>query len=144
MDRRLDGLQRKSAKIQKRQAKLDAADRNAVEGKFGEGKRIYGLGLMKARLANTSATVITLQLLVMNLERKLRFLFCRQSCLLSLIIRKKTGLAILCRTTLPTVVGEYSSRALRFKYRLDASVNHIKRSLSTTRTKRCNHTPLRK
>lgn len=53
----------------------DAAERNAIEGKFGEGKRRYGLGLIRARLANTSMSVITLQMLVMNLEHKLRVLF---------------------------------------------------------------------
>ncbi|MCL6631333.1 MAG: IS5 family transposase [Alicyclobacillus herbarius] len=54
--------------------RLDAGERNAVEGKFGEGKRKYGLGLIRARLRQTSETVIALQLLVMNLNRKLRLL----------------------------------------------------------------------
>ncbi len=67
-------------KEQTRLAKSGAVERNAVEGKFGEGKRVYGLGLIKARLANTSATVIAMQLLVMNLEKRLRLLFCRQHC----------------------------------------------------------------
>ena len=53
----------------------DAKIRNAVEGKLGEGKRRYGLGLIMARLKETSETVIALQFLVMNLERRLRFLF---------------------------------------------------------------------
>ncbi len=81
-------------KEQRRQARIDAAERNAVEGKFGEGKRIYGLGLIKARLANTSATVIAVQLLVMNLERRLRLLFCRKFCPLFLILREEIGLAV--------------------------------------------------
>ena len=59
----------------KREAREDSAERNAVEGKFGEGKRKYGLGLNRAKLANTSETVIALQVLVMNLERRLRLLF---------------------------------------------------------------------
>jgi transposase, IS5 family len=59
---------------QKKQARHDASERNAVEGKFGEGKRCYGLGRIQARLQETSATVIALQLLVMNLERRLRLL----------------------------------------------------------------------
>lgn len=46
-----------------------------MEGKFGEGKRIYGLGLIKTRLAQTSAMVIAMQLLVMNLEKRLRLLY---------------------------------------------------------------------
>lgn len=61
---------------QKRVARSDSAERNAVEGKFGEGKRTYGLGLIRTHLRNTSETVIALQLLVMNLERRLRVLFC--------------------------------------------------------------------
>ncbi|PLR75765.1 IS5/IS1182 family transposase [Bacillus sp. V3-13] len=54
----------------------DVSERNAVEGKFGEGKRRYGLGLIRARLQQTSETVIALQFLIMNLERKLRVLLC--------------------------------------------------------------------
>ncbi len=54
----------------------DAKIRNTVEGKLGEGKRRYGLGLVMARLKETSETVIALQFLVMNLERRLRILFC--------------------------------------------------------------------
>lgn len=61
---------------EKQVAKQDTSERNAIEGKFGEGKRKYGLGCIRARLAKTSESVITLQLLVMNLERRLRVLFC--------------------------------------------------------------------
>ena len=43
-----------------------------IEGKFGEGKRLYGLGLIRARLQATSETVVAMQLLVLNLERRLR------------------------------------------------------------------------
>lgn len=50
-------------------------ERNAVEGKFGEGKRTYGLGLTRARLRQTSETVIALQFLVMNLQKRLWLLF---------------------------------------------------------------------
>ncbi len=59
---------------QARIERQDAAERNAIEGKFGEGKRLYGLGLIRAHLRATSETVIALQLLVMNLERRLRLL----------------------------------------------------------------------
>jgi hypothetical protein len=61
---------------QRQLARQDAGERNAIEGKFGEGKRKYGLDRIRARLAQTSESVITLQLLVMNLERRLRVLFC--------------------------------------------------------------------
>lgn len=60
---------------QKRLIKQEAAERNAIEGKFGEGKRSYGLGLIRACLQETSESVIALQFLVMNLEHRLRLLF---------------------------------------------------------------------
>lgn len=50
----------------------DARDRNAVEGKFGESKRKYGLNQIKAKLSETSETVIHLIFLIMNLEDELR------------------------------------------------------------------------
>ncbi|OPZ83694.1 MAG: hypothetical protein BWY74_04397 [Firmicutes bacterium ADurb.Bin419] len=61
-------------RTQHKQERQDAGIRNAVEGKFGEAKRKYGLGRIMTRLMGTSETVISLQLLVMNLERKLRLL----------------------------------------------------------------------
>lgn len=62
-------------KEQHRQERRDTSIRNSVEGKFGEGKRNYGLSRIMARLHDTSETVIAMQLLVMNLERSLRVLF---------------------------------------------------------------------
>lgn len=59
----------------RKQGRQDAAQRNAIEGKFGEGKRKLGLGRIRTRGAKTSLTVIALQFLVMNLERRLRVLF---------------------------------------------------------------------
>lgn len=59
----------------KRLIRQEAAERNAIEGKFGEGKRSYGLGLIQACLQETSESVIALQFLVMNLEHRLRLLF---------------------------------------------------------------------
>ena len=61
---------------QKRQERRDAGDRNAVEGKFGEGKRGYGLNRIMCRLEETSETQIVLIFLVMNLNKILRDLFC--------------------------------------------------------------------
>jgi IS5 family transposase len=68
-------------KSQLAQEREDARIRNAVEGKFGEGKRCYGLARITARLKETSETVIAIQFLVMNLEHRLRvlsILFCRR------------------------------------------------------------------
>ncbi len=59
----------------KKQAREDEAIRNQVEGKFGQGKRRFGLGRVMAKLASTSAAQISLTFLVMNLERALAMLF---------------------------------------------------------------------
>ena len=50
----------------KRETRADAAKSNAVEGKLGEGKRKYGLGLNRAKLANTSESGIALQVQMMT------------------------------------------------------------------------------
>ena len=60
---------------QVRQERKDMGIRNAVEGKFGEGKRFYGMDRVMAHLQETAETVIAMQLLVMNLEKRLRILF---------------------------------------------------------------------
>ena len=57
--------------------KENASERNPIEGKFGEGKRKYGLGRIMAKLDVTSGSVIGLIILVMNLEKRLRLLFVR-------------------------------------------------------------------
>lgn len=57
------------------QEKSEAGERNAVESKFGEGKRAYGLGRLYAKRQDTSEINIHLVFLVMNLEKKLRVSF---------------------------------------------------------------------
>lgn len=59
----------------KKQAAADEAIRNQVEGKFGQGKRRFGLGRVMAKLASTSTAQISLTFLVMNLERALALFF---------------------------------------------------------------------
>jgi len=59
----------------KKQAAVDEAIRNQVEGKFGQAKRRFSLGRIMTKLASTSAAQISLRFLVMNLERALRQLF---------------------------------------------------------------------
>jgi len=54
----------------------DELDRNAIEGKFGQGKRRFTLGLIMAKLARTSEAVISMSFIVMNLEKILSLLFC--------------------------------------------------------------------
>ena len=61
---------------QKRLEKQESVERNAVEGKFGEGKRFYSIGRVMTRLKNTSEISIHMTFLVMNLEKRLRdFIF---------------------------------------------------------------------
>jgi hypothetical protein len=71
-------LGRKNPQIQKEERKImiqDARVRNAVEGKIGEGKRKYGLGLIRGKLKETSETMIAFAMIAMNLARWLRGLF---------------------------------------------------------------------
>ena len=54
----------------------DEIDRIAVEGKFGNGKRRYGLSRIMSKRADTSASSIGMIILVMNMEKILKdFLF---------------------------------------------------------------------
>jgi IS5 family transposase len=55
----------------KHQAYDDAIARIAIEGKFGQGKRRFGLRRLMAKLALTSETMICVSFLVMNLEHLL-------------------------------------------------------------------------
>jgi hypothetical protein len=55
-----------------KQAYEDEKLRIPIEGKFGNGKRKYGLDRIKTKLKNTSETVIGITVLVMNLEKILR------------------------------------------------------------------------
>lgn len=63
------------------QNRSDERERNAIEGKFGQAKRRFGLARIMAKLKETSESMIALSFLVMNLV-KLRelllfiFLFC--------------------------------------------------------------------
>ena len=69
------------SKSKKKQALEDERIRNAIEGKFGQGKRRFGLNQVMAKLDNTSGTVIAISFLVMNLATWWRRLFCVFLCL---------------------------------------------------------------
>ena len=58
-------------KHDQQQAHDDTTARMAIEGKFGQGKRRFGLGRLMAKLALTSETMIHVSFLVMNLEHLL-------------------------------------------------------------------------
>lgn len=62
-----------AAEIRK-QVRADAAVRNQIEGKFGQGKRRFSLGRVMAKLAPTAECTIAITFLVMNLERWLQHL----------------------------------------------------------------------
>jgi hypothetical protein len=68
------GRPKKNQLIDKKIEIQDSADRNAVEGKFGEGKRTYGLGLICSRLKDTTECQIRMIFIAMNLSHRLRVL----------------------------------------------------------------------
>lgn len=71
-----------SKELQK-QAREDEIIRNRIEGKFGEGKRRYGLNRIMTKLPQTSATVIAMSFLVMNLSYLYRQVLLLFLCLFS-------------------------------------------------------------
>jgi IS5 family transposase len=62
----------KAEKLQQRQ---DELDRIPIEGKFGQGKRRFGLSRIMAKLSKTSETVMAIMFIVMNLEKWLKLPF---------------------------------------------------------------------
>jgi transposase, IS5 family len=48
---------------------VSPGERNPIEGKFGQAKSAYGLGKIKARLSETSASWIASIILVLNLVK---------------------------------------------------------------------------
>jgi transposase, IS5 family len=71
---------------ERRQRRKDEVDRIPIEGQFGVSKRKYSLDCVKAKLAETSDTVIGVVMLVMGLERLLRALFCPVLIIISMNI----------------------------------------------------------
>jgi hypothetical protein len=76
---------------EKREAAADEAIRNHIEGKFGQGKRRFGLGRIMAKLASTSGAQIALTFLVMNLERALQLIFFVLFLLRHRLVRRRAG-----------------------------------------------------
>jgi IS5 family transposase len=68
------------SKEEKKEARDNERIRNRVEGKFGEGKRRYGLNKIMTKLPSTSMTVISLIFLVMNLSYLCRQVLLRFLC----------------------------------------------------------------
>jgi transposase, IS5 family len=72
------GRPKKDEQVQaalRKQTLEDVGVRNQIEGKFGQGKRRFSLGLIKFKLAKTAETSIAITFLVMNLEHLLRPFF---------------------------------------------------------------------
>ena len=66
---------RETLKKEKAQRRADYRQRIPIEGKFGQGKKGYGLGYIEAKRADTSAAWINSIFLVMNLMVLLRIFF---------------------------------------------------------------------
>ena len=75
-------------KKQKSQRREDYRQRIPVEGKFGQGKRVYDLGYIKTKRADTSAAYINSIFLVMNLLVLLRIFFAHHKVLFRVLIKK--------------------------------------------------------
>ena len=84
----------------------DQRQRNAVEGKIGQGKRRFGLGLIREKLAITQGSMIALNVLVMNLEKLLELLFVVFTALLRLLLVNG---------------GDWSIRTVPAKYQIAAA-----------------------
>ena len=91
---------------EKQQFINDQRQRNAVEGKIGQGKRRFGLGLIREKLAITQGSMIALNVLVMNLEKLLELLFVLFTALLRLLQVNR---------------GDWSIRAVLVKYQIAAA-----------------------
>ena len=77
-------------KRRKQRYKREARERNAIEGKIGEGKRRYNLGLIQAKTDETSETWVGINILVMNIAKAFRQFFIIQFYML-----KNTGKLII-------------------------------------------------
>jgi IS5 family transposase len=72
-------LGRPPANVSQEKKKLALEDekiRQAIEGKFGQGKRRFSVNLVMTKLENTSRTAIAITFLVMNLSTWWRRVFC--------------------------------------------------------------------
>ena len=54
---------------EKNRVEYNPGDRNPIEGKFGQAKVRYGMDRIKARLKDTSESLVAMILVVMNLVR---------------------------------------------------------------------------
>jgi IS5 family transposase len=71
---------------EKRQFIDDQRQRNAVEGKTGQGNRRYGMGLMREKLFASQGSPMAINVLVINLQKLLALLFVLVAYWLQLLI----------------------------------------------------------
>ncbi len=76
---------------EKKQFADDQRQRNVVEGKIGQGKRHYGLALIREKLAITQGLTIAMNVLVMNLAKLLELLFVLLACWLYLLMANSSA-----------------------------------------------------
>ncbi len=60
---------------EKRQFIDDQRHRNAIEGKIGQGKRQFSLGLLREKVPVTQDSTVAMNVLVMSLQKLLKLLF---------------------------------------------------------------------
>jgi hypothetical protein len=72
----------------KRKERREAAERNQIEGKFGQGKNGYDLNHIRARLSSTSMSWIAAIIFVMNIIRHCRDFFASFMKWLTVIVLK--------------------------------------------------------
>lgn len=70
--RKITEANKEQLKAEKQQLRQDEIDRIPIEGKFGQGKRRFGLGLVMTKLDETTRTAISITFIVMNLEKWLK------------------------------------------------------------------------
>jgi transposase, IS5 family len=92
------------SKETKKQARDDEKFRNAIEGKFGQAKRCYGLNCIMEKLSETAETSIAITFLVINLFTLLRRVYCLFMSLF--LYRYKLGL-ILALSIVKDYIKEY-------------------------------------
>lgn len=82
-----------------RQELKETGERNAVEGKFGNAKRKLGLGLIMAKLKETTENMISMDIFVLNMEHYMRtciVLCCEILEMLEFVFLKKGRKKMVC------------------------------------------------
>ena len=102
---------------QARQRHQDEVDRIPIEGKFGQGKRRFGLGRIMAKLRHTSEVSIAIIFIVMNLEKCLREIFLALLTVLGICRKGISGTEMalkgLLRTSVVTLQGAFGTTGHR-------------------------------